>query len=224
MLVRCAVTSIVLAAAARAQCGQMPNECCPPDPVMSLFSATFDVPDIMFSQFDINQSMIDVSGPLSATMMDAGTTGLSTTTGCALDPTVRFHDAGRGETLVATYGNVDVRIPLSTLTTTETGLSGLARLYQSVLVVDGSYTAWDGSGTHLKSFSGQELPVPAVSTELLVEGASSLQPRPAPRQASTSCRSGTTSCSTAARWSRAPIRRRRPATTIRTMVLRSTWC
>ncbi|MEO6593899.1 MAG: hypothetical protein ABIP94_04010, partial [Planctomycetota bacterium] len=91
------------------------------------------------------------------------------------EDSVVVYDAGRGETAVSTYGNAVREI---TMPAEHTGMTGLASLYPRTVVVDASYTAWNGPGTYLMGNPGDAMPVPETVAVQLGGDGHHMQPRP----------------------------------------------
>jgi hypothetical protein len=158
----------------RAQCGMIPNECCPPESVTSFFSAPLAVANALMAQFEQDVPMTSPEGPPSSTTSDPGTVSLPGQATCSPDRTRPVDTPGQSVPNVSTYGGVEKTVTTPVI---DDGLTGIASMYQPRFVVDGSFPAWAGNGTSIKG----DLPRPDLDVNLLAGGnqaAETVQPRP----------------------------------------------
>ncbi|MFN9306451.1 MAG: hypothetical protein ACK6DT_10310 [Planctomycetota bacterium] len=175
--------ALALAGSLRAQCIQMPNECCSDSNVaVVVMSVPGAMPMVLAvaTQVSLPATNDSAQGPAASSLLDAGAPGFTTGSTCDIGPDVPAPDAGTGATVVSTHGAVRYHLPMPSV---HTGLSGLAQLYPGVLVMDVSAGVYkSGTPGHLKGFSPNDptgrLPVPDFNPELLDGGVSGLQPRP----------------------------------------------
>ncbi len=154
---------------------QIPTECCsPPSPDDLLSVVIRDFQDLL-EHFWAKSSNPTVTTPVAQHVTNSSIPTMTTTGVYASDTNDEVRDPGEVATTFNVYGGADLRIEMPRI---PTGMLGLSQLYHSVLVVDGSMSAWDNSGTNIKiEGSGGAIPVPDVQASHLIEGDLTLQPR-----------------------------------------------
>lgn len=157
----------------------MPNECCPPPAAESINYVQFSSGPENFMYCDVDPRLsnyVVITGPKSATMVGGDAAGFPFASRCGTDPGTPVIDIGHVIPVVNVYSGIDLRVPMGSMAD---GVSGLASLYHSVFIIDGSYTAWNGSGTNIKiEEGGTPVPTPDLASVNLAGEEQGLQPRP----------------------------------------------